>query len=505
MNRYFWISSFVILLLATTLRLWNLNSLPIFADESIYVRWAQVMRAEPSLRFLPLSDGKQPFYMWLMIPALKLFTDPLLAGRTLSALAGLGTIAGTALAAWLVFKNHRAVFLASAISATLPFLVFFDRMALVDSLLTMFFIWTFNFSWLAIIHSRLDLAMLAGFSAGFAWLTKSPAIFALMLLPSLLLLVPKAFSKKFLFSPAQLSFFYILSSIFIAFSMYQILRLGPEFQMIALRNKDYVFPLWEVLFRHPLDPLKPHLIDVFNFYLYLLTPIGLLLAIWGVFAGQFSHWRTRVILVLWALAPVFAQAAIAKTFTARYILFSVPFVVLLMVHALEHIGQHTKKHFLSLAAAGLLIVSGLILDVLFLTRPQSAPMHPNERSGYLEEWTAGYGLKEVSQYLRQAAKSGPVLVGSEGFFGTPFNALQLYLNDVPNVRVIGVGVWIDSVHEKLQNSLADNQVFLVVNSTRFHANPKDLIPPLKLIASYPKAVKSDGSQEYLLFFQVLPK
>ena len=125
--------------------------------------------------------------------------------------------------------------------------------------------------------------------------------------------------------------------------MYQILRLGPEFQMIALRNKDYVFPLWEVLFRHPLDPLKPHLIDVFNFYLYLLTPIGLLLAIWGIAAGQLSHWRTRVILVLWALAPVFAQAAIAKTFTARYILFSVPFVILLMVHALEHIGQHTKN------------------------------------------------------------------------------------------------------------------------------------------------------------------
>ncbi len=497
MSKNFWISSLVVLLLAAALRFWNLNSLPIFADESIYVRWSQVMRAESSLRFLPLSDGKQPFYMWSMMPLLKLFTDPLLAGRTLSALAGLGTIAGTALAAWLVFKNHRAVFLASAISATLPFLVFFDRMALVDSLLTMFFIWTFNFAWVSITYSRLDMAMLAGFSAGFAWLTKSPAIFALLLLPTLLLLSNR---KKIIKSCGL-----ILVTFIIAFSMYQILRLGPEFQMIALRNKDYVFPLWEVLFRHPLDPLKPHLIDVFNFYLYLLTPIGLLLAIWGVFAGQLSHWRTRVILVLWALAPVFAQAAIAKAFTARYILFSVPFVILLIVHALEHIGQRTQKHFLSLAAAGLLIISSLILDVLFLTRPQSAPMHHNERSGYLEEWTAGYGLKEVSQYLRQAAQSGPVLVGSEGFFGTPFNALQLYLNDVPNVRVIGVGVWIDSVHEKLQNSLVDNQVFLVVNSTRFHADPDKLQPGLKLIASYPKAIHLDGSQEYLLFFQVLPK
>ena len=95
------------------------------------------------------------------------------------------------------------------------------------------------------------------------------------------------------------------------------------------------------------------------------------------------------------------------------------------------------------------------------------------------------------------------MVGSEGFFGTPFNALQLYLNDVSNVRVIGVGVWIDSVHEKLKNSLADNQVFLVVNSTRLHADPDQI--GLKLIVSYPKAYRPDGTREYLLFFQVLSK
>ena len=74
----------LILVLAAVLRFVNLNSLPIFADEAIYVRWSQVMRAESSLRFLPLSDGKQPLFMWATIPILKIFTtDPLLAGRTL--------------------------------------------------------------------------------------------------------------------------------------------------------------------------------------------------------------------------------------------------------------------------------------------------------------------------------------------------------------------------------------------------------------------------------------
>ena len=40
-----------ILFLATVLRFWNLNSLPIFADESIYVRWSQVMRGRILLAF----------------------------------------------------------------------------------------------------------------------------------------------------------------------------------------------------------------------------------------------------------------------------------------------------------------------------------------------------------------------------------------------------------------------------------------------------------------------
>ena len=169
MNKQFWISSLVILLLAAVLRFWNLNSLPIFADESIYVRWSQVMRAESTLRFLPLSDGKQPFFMWATIPFLKLVSDPLLAGRALSVLAGLGSVVGIGLASFLLFKNPRQTTVTVLIAAVLPYLVFFDRMALADSLLAMFLVWTFVFSYLSFIHKRLDLAMFAGFTLGFAW------------------------------------------------------------------------------------------------------------------------------------------------------------------------------------------------------------------------------------------------------------------------------------------------------------------------------------------------
>ena len=47
----------LIIVIYFLLRLPNLTLQPIFADEAIYVRWAQIAKAEPTLRFISLQDG----------------------------------------------------------------------------------------------------------------------------------------------------------------------------------------------------------------------------------------------------------------------------------------------------------------------------------------------------------------------------------------------------------------------------------------------------------------
>jgi hypothetical protein len=48
--------------------LWKLTILPVFADESIYIRWAQLIIDDwKQYLFFPLNDGKTPLQMWLMI------------------------------------------------------------------------------------------------------------------------------------------------------------------------------------------------------------------------------------------------------------------------------------------------------------------------------------------------------------------------------------------------------------------------------------------------------
>lgn len=472
------------------MRLFNLNVIPVFADESIYVRWSQVMKAESTLRFLPLSDGKQPLFMWTVIPFLKFISDPLLAGRIVSALCGLITIMGVGVASYILFLNIRIALFSGLIWAVLPYAVFFDRLALADGMLVMFVVWTFIFSYLALNKHRLDMAMLAGFTLGFAWLTKSPAIFSFILIPAIFIFSPK---KKLV------SIGLIMVTYAIAFGMYNILRLGPEFHMIAIRNQDYVIPITELL-KHPLDPLIPHLKDALSFFLYLTTPFGFGLALLGMAEGELKHTRQRWLLALWWLIPVMAEAFIAKTFTARYLLFSIPFAVILMAHGLWHIGDRTKKHFLAIVSLGLLVILCLGFDTLLLTSPQNAPLPANERSGYLEAWTAGTGIKAASEYLKNIPASQQIVVGSEGYFGTPFSALEMYLNGRSNIRVIGIGLDVHEVNSDLQKAAKDNQVYVVINSDRLTGDPEKM--GLKLIASYPKAKSPDGSQEYLLFFKL---
>src|SRR4030043_36113 len=93
-----------ILVIFFFLRMINLTILPVFADEAIYIRWSQVMSAESTLRFLPLSDGKQPLFMWILMPLLSFFRDPLVAGRILSVFSGLVTMVGVFLLSFSLFR-----------------------------------------------------------------------------------------------------------------------------------------------------------------------------------------------------------------------------------------------------------------------------------------------------------------------------------------------------------------------------------------------------------------
>jgi 4-amino-4-deoxy-L-arabinose transferase-like glycosyltransferase len=486
--------SLLALILFFSLRLVTLTRIPVFVDEAIYIRWSQIMRNEPSLRFLPLSDGKQPLFMWATMPALKFISDPLVAGRIVSLFAGLISLIGLSLLTFTLTASWPIASFAALIYAILPFTVFFDRLALADSLLAAFGVWSLVLgSWL-IKKPRLDLAMILGFAIGFGLLTKTPAVFFYLWQPILFL---------FLHPPLRLRgliklLFYWTISIVISQGIYNILRLGPNFHLIGSRNQDYVFSLAEVL-THPTNPLIGNLKTSFSWLWFLFTPPLFLVGLFSL-AGKFK--KTAILLLLLSLFPLFSQGLIAKVYTSRYILFAVLPLVVPISLGLWEVGERLRKHWLFLF---IFLLWPVILSAVLVDRPQKANLPYDMRSGYLEEWTAGAGQTEIAAYLIDRSKQGEkAVVVTDGFFGTLPDGLQIYTAKYPTITVIGGSPSITALPQSLTDSLLDpkNTVYLVANASRVKLPPAELAR-LDLISQYPKPTRSDGTHETLLFFRLI--
>src|SRR5947209_5246389 len=116
-----------LLLLFFFTRFYNILSIPIFTDEAIYIRWAQIAKNDAAWRFISLTDGKQPLFVWFMVVTLKFFHDPLLAGRVVSVISGFFTAVGLWFLTNELFKEKKAAFLASVFYTILPFALVYDK------------------------------------------------------------------------------------------------------------------------------------------------------------------------------------------------------------------------------------------------------------------------------------------------------------------------------------------------------------------------------------------
>jgi len=476
----FWLIPLLVIYLFS--RLQNLTQIPVFCDEAIYIRWAQLIKNVDSLRFIPLTDGKQPLFMWLNSIDLKFISDPLVAGRLISVFAGAGTLIILFLFA-VAFFNLATAVVTAILYLTLPFTFFFDRMALADNLLSFFGLLSLFLAFLLAKYPRLDLSLILGFSLGLAWLTKSPAIYFVVL--SLLTFLLYQFSNiKKIHLP--------LIAAFIAFIIYNILRLGPQFHQIALRNLDYIWPLSEIL-KHPLDPLIPHLKDITAIYQnYISLPIMIIFLV-GLVLFRRILFKNKIlpIIFLWWLLPLLANAGISKVFTARYILFTIPPLILLMSFFINKISpKYSYLIVLFFSLFNIFSIYNLSANAFKVTLP------PTD-TGYLSDWTSGWGIKPAADYLISESKSHNIIIGTEGYFGTLPDGLQIYTDSLKNLTVFGIGIGINKIPEKLLDArLYGDEVYLLINQSRNKLLSTET-DRLELVKSYPKP-GSDTLQLYRL-------
>jgi len=490
-EKLFW---FAIVTLFLITRLINLKIIPIFTDEAIYTFWAQVALHDPENRFISLVDGKQPLFIWIAAVFQNFISDPLIATRSVSILAGFGSVIGIYILASELLSTKIAR-LSSFLYIILPLTLLYDRLALFDSLLTMFGIYAILLTVKMARAPKLDFAIINGAIIGAALITKSSGFFFLYLLPVSVLLVPVksiGINKKFI-KFISLSLLTAIISLFI----YNLLRLSPFFYIIGQKNLSFIRTFQEVLaspfeyFISNINALTGWIINYLSHPLTVFLILGILLAV--------KSKNLKIIyLSILSFAPFSAEVIFNKVLYPRFILFYFPFLIIIIAYSFFELNKFFNKY--SKAVSVIFLISLIIPAITsynLLFNPTSANIPKNDSDQLLNEWPAGYGVDEIVNYLKQQSENEQIYIGTEGTFGLYPYALNVYFFGNSNVKILDFWpVNQDELPVQILIASEKNKTFFI-----FNANQKNITNPrLKLISKHQKGI----GNSYMRLYEVIP-
>lgn len=471
-----WLAILGIVVVYLGLTLSNLTRLPIFVDEALYLRWGQIAGADATWRFISLTDGKQPLYTWAVVPFMKIFEDPLYAGRFTTVLCGLATLLGVMYAGWLLSGKKLGLW-AGLITLLSPFLFFYNRFAVMEGMMIMFGVWSLNLSILLARSRRLDVAMILGIWSGLALLVKSPAKFYLLLIPLayiLLIKSKKIFSKDLVRFGALVLLVWIFAEV-----INNLQRFSPWMYMIKEKNSFFIVPYAEI-FKEPARLIN-NFLDIWRWHgAYTTIPV-LLLSLWGALTWFRKSWREAFIAFAWFFLPILGTILLARLFAPRYMVFTTPFLLLFAGYGLSIIKNSKAQ----ITVYILITLLPLYLITRLITNPINYP-YLKVDEGYVNGWSAGNGTKQIAQWAVERIKETgqPMTIYTEGTFGILPNGLELYAQGkTQDLTVTGLYP-IKQIPplETLDSADRNPETYFILNNTVVPSVP----PGLELIASYPK-------------------
>lgn len=486
-------------------RLPNLLNFPIFTDEAIYVRWTQIALNDANWRFISLTDGKQPSFIWAGMVFLKLFQEPLLSLRLVSVVSGLFTMAGLFLLTFYLFKSKKAAFLSVLIYIVFPFAVVYDRLALYDSLLSAFVIWSLYFAVLLIRKIRLDMAFLLGFSIGGAMLTKSSGVFSVYLLPLTLLLFDFK-DKNWKMSIIRWILFAFFA-VLIAFGLSNVIKLSPFAHIITEKNTIFVAPISEWI-KNPFGSLEGNLKGLLNWLFTYLTPFFAFLIFISLITIK-KYTREKLLLLAYFILPFTALAIFGRVLFPRFILFMAVVLIPLVSIGLIEIIDKSNKFFKNRKINNKYVISGLIIlffllfpakiSLDFIFSSKDAKIADADIRQYITDWPSGVGISESIDFFEKEAQDKRIFIATQGTFGLLPYAYEIYLSKNQNVQI--KGYWpIEQFPEELLSKGNGETVYFVFYQPcpgcEFPGDHPDEYP-LKLIKKFEK---SDNT--YLSIYEI---
>lgn len=474
-------------------RLVNLTILPIFTDEAIYIRWSQIGGSDASWRFISLTDGKQPLFTWLVMISLRIFQDPLVAGRLVSVGAGFLTLIGLLVVSYEFFKSKRISIITGLLYIISPFSLMYDRLALYDSLSTAFAVWSFYLAVRLVRTVRLDIALILGLVLGFGMINKTSGFLSLYLLPASLILFDWK-EKKRIHRLLRWGL-YVGIAAFLSQLIYAVLRLSPYFHMISQKDSVFVYPVSQIFYtwRFFLGNLN----GVLDWFINYLT-IPLVVLMIPAFFIQSKHRKEIFLLTVWCLAPFFALAYFGKVLYPRYILFMVIPLLTLSAITFNWILNRRKMEVRVLILIVFILFPAIRSSYYILFNPAYAPIPYSDKGQLIDDWPSGWGVAQVNTFFQEELKKGEIAVFTEGTFGLLPYAIEIYHVDNPRIFIKGLWPIPEEFTDEILEQARTKPTYIVLNYT---SRPPSSWPVEK-IAEYQKG--SNPSRTLRLYKVITP-
>ena len=440
------------------IHLYKLTALPVFADEAIYIRWAQIIIDDwQRYLFYPMNDGKTPLLMWLIVPLQFLFKNQLFAARLVSVFAGLISMIFVGLISFELFNKKKTAYLAMFLYAILPFTFFYNRLAITDALMFSNLTIAYYFSIKAIRGKKIIFYLLLALTFFLALFSKTPAILFLPIFYLNLFLEKNFKWKKLLINAAILS----LSLLFAAALLYSFRFITPLFPQLFAVGGNFLQPLDKILSTDIFE------ISWKNFRFFSRQLIAYLSSILLIFALPFykEKRKEQLILILAAIGFLLPLVIMGKIVYPRYLMPTSLFLIISAAYSLTN----NKHRMINLLAIIYLISFSFKFIYPSYFNIDQIPFTQADRQQFLEEWSSGHGITEAVEYIKEVSKNNTIAVATEGSFGTLPDGLLLYFHgeDVSNIYIEGIGQPIRSIPDEfLDNAQNFDQKILVVNSHR---------------------------------------
>ncbi len=416
-----------------------------FLDEAVHIQWAERLYGEGRI-LRPVGSGR---LLAVAAYGLAQFAeDRLWVARLIATLAGGATLLFTIFLSRRLF-GERAGVMAGVLYILSPFALVYDRLALSDGFLSASITGLMLASW-KLIHDPASRS--------------NRALFALMMVLSIVSKV----SAVLFFVSLPLAFLTLASgrsaavrSAALAFAL-GLLCASPMLWFFVSNSG-------EISAQHMVDPLAEGAVlvstlgDMREWVLRYFTLPALLFA--GVSLALLRDGRS-VWLAGSVVIPFLLFALFSKPWSARYVLPTLPPLLILMSGGLQaissRIGPRSRTP-LIVTLAALVSLSGLAFDRQLMADPSRAPFPADDRHQLVTGWPAGYGVRELATRLLLEADEGPLTAFVDiGGTRTVATSLPILLGPEPSIRVVEGDFGSDDFRSEMARAAARGRIFAIL-------------------------------------------